>query len=150
MLFSLPFGPSRPAGMTGFANDNSSPGLGSAPKGTSGLALACEWDAAGQPVAVIRPVLANGECGAMLHAARDGTDIVALWRRFGQAMDLPLFVVSAEGQLEAFGATSGGESQPRRGGSPLTGRRTRFARKRQMPMAQPDRRIRHGATAPAR
>ena len=65
--------------------------------------------------------------------ARDGTDIIALWRRFGQVMNLPLFAVSAEGQLEAFVMAPGGASYPRRGGSPLSGRRTRFARKRRVP-----------------
>ncbi len=60
MQFSLPFDHSRPGTMAGFANDNSSPGLGSAPKGTAGLALSCEMAGEGQPIAVIRPVLADG------------------------------------------------------------------------------------------
>ncbi|MCU0818967.1 MAG: DUF6101 family protein [Beijerinckiaceae bacterium] len=121
--------------MIGFANDNTLPGLGSAPKGTAGLALSCEQDAEGAAIAVIRPVLASGILGAPLHVARDGTDIIALWRRFGQMMNLPLFALSADGQLEAFGFTPGEVTHPRRGGSPLSGRRTRFARRRQMPVA---------------
>lgn len=139
MRFSLPFDSSRPAVTAAFANDNASPGLGTAPKGTAGLALSCETDAEGLPIAVIRPVLAQGALGSPLYTARDGTDIIALWRRFGQVMNLPLFAVSAEGQLEAFVMAPGGTSYPRRGGSPLSGRRTRFARKRRVPLrpAQP-------------
>ena len=137
MQFSLPFEQSRLAEMAGFANDNTSPGLGSAPKGTAGLALSCETDPAGQPIGVIRPVLVSGELGAPLHIAYDGTDIIALWRRFGQMMNLPLYAISADGQLEAFQLAPGEKSHPRRGGSPLSGRRTRFARKRQMPVCPP-------------
>jgi hypothetical protein len=137
MQFSLPFEESRLAEMAGFANDNSAPGLGSAPKGTAGLALSCETDPAGQPIGVIRPVLESGMLGAPLYIAYDGTDIIALWRRFGQMMNLPLYAISADGQLEAFQFASGATSHPRRGGSPLSGRRTRFARKRQMPVCPP-------------
>ncbi len=134
MQFSLPNELARPD-MAGFANDNTSPGLGTAPKGTAGLALSCEQDSQGAAIAVIRPVLASGTLGSPLHVARDGTDVIALWRRFGQMMNLPLFAVSAEGQLEAFSFAPGEITHPRRGGSPLSGRRTRFARKRKMPVS---------------
>ncbi len=134
MQISLPNELARPS-MAGFANDNTSPGLGTAPKGTAGLALSCEQDSEGAAIAVIRPVLASGMLGSPLYMARDGSDIIAIWRRFGQVMNLPLFVVSAEGQLEAFGFSPGEITHPRRGGSPLSGRRTRFARKRKMPVS---------------
>lgn len=137
MFFSLPIEQVCPVGMAGFANDNLAPGLGTAPKGTAGLALSCEMDADGMAIATIRPVLANGDLGMPLHIARDGTDVIALWRAFGQMMNLPLFAVSAEGQLEAFAHALGSVSFPRRGGSPLSGRRTRFARKRKMPVYVP-------------
>ncbi len=123
-----------PAGSAGFANDNSAPGYGSAPKGMAGLALSCEADAAGLPIAAIRPVMVDGSLGASLHVAQDGSDIIAIWRAFGQAMNLPLFAVGADGELEVFSMPMSVESYSRRGGSALTGRRTRFARKRQVPI----------------
>lgn len=123
----------NPVGFAGFANDNSAPGYGSAPKGTAGLALSCEMDGAGRPIATIRPVMVDGSLGTSLHVAQDGTDIIAIWRAFGQAMNLPLFAIGSDGELEVFSMPLNIESHARRGGSPLSGRRTRFARKRQMP-----------------
>lgn len=134
MHSDLPNLVSYPAGFAGFANDNATPGYGSAPKGMAGLALSCEVDAASQPIAVIRPVMADGSLGQSLHVAQDGTDIIAIWRAFGQSLNLPLFAVSADGSLEIFSMPMSVTGYPRRGGSPLSGRRTRFARKRQMPM----------------
>ncbi len=63
-------------------------------------------------------------------------------------MNLPLFVVTAEGQLDAFSATMGETSYPRRGGSPLSARRTRFARRRQVPLIQPQ--TAHPGASPGR
>lgn len=123
----------NPVGFAGFANDNSAPGYGSAPKGMAGLALSCEMDEAGLPIAAIRPVMVDGSLGASLHVAQDGTDIIAVWRAFGQAMNLPLFAIGSDGELEVFSMPMSITGYARRGGSPLSGRRTRFARKRQMP-----------------
>jgi hypothetical protein len=131
---NLPNLVSRPAGSAGFANDNSAPGFGSAPKGMAGLALSCEMDASGNPIAAIRPVMVDGTLGQSLHVATDGTDIIAIWRAFGQSMNLPLFAVAADGSLEVLAMPMNAACYPRRSGSPLSGRRTRFARKRQMPL----------------
>jgi hypothetical protein len=131
---NLPNRVTQPAGLAGFANDNSAPGYGSAPKGMAGLALSCETDASGHPIAAIRPVMADGTLGLSLHVAEDGTDIIAIWRAFGQSMNLPLFAVGPDGSLEIFAMPMKGVAYPRRGGSPLSGRRTRFARKRQTPL----------------
>lgn len=118
-----------------FANDNRAPGRGSAPIGTAGLALCCESDAAGAPFATIRPVFLDGTLGEPLLGLRDGSDIIALWRGLGQQMRLPLFAQLPDGTLEAFGLSTGGPAHARRGGSPLSGRRPRFARKRAVPLA---------------
>lgn len=134
MHINLPNLIAHPAGSAGFANDNAAPGFGSAPKGMAGLALSCETDASGNPIAVIRPVMLDGSLGNSLHVATDGTDIIAIWRAFGQSLNLPLFAVAADGSLEVFAMPMNAAASPRRGGSPLSGRRTRFARKRQAPL----------------
>ncbi|MBN8532945.1 MAG: hypothetical protein J0L51_02530 [Rhizobiales bacterium] len=134
MHSNLPNRVTQPAGFAGFANDNSAPGYGSAPKGMAGLALSCETDASGHPIAAIRPVMVDGTLGQSLHVAEDGTDIIAIWRAFGQSMNLPLFAVASDGSLEVFAMPMSGVAYPRRGGSPLSNRRTRFARKRQIPL----------------
>ncbi|MGL5446143.1 MAG: DUF6101 family protein [Rhabdaerophilum sp.] len=134
MQIELPIHVSHPASSAAFANDNAAPGYGSAPKGMAGLALSCERDTAGQPIAAIRPVMADGSLGQSLHVAQDGTDIIAIWRAFGQSLNLPLFAVAADGSLEVFAMPMNAVGFPRRGGSPLSSRRTRFARKRQKPL----------------
>jgi hypothetical protein len=134
MHSNLPNRVTHPAGFAGFANDNSAPGYGSAPKGMAGLALSCETNASGEPIAAIRPVMADGSLGQSLHVAQDGTDIIAIWRAFGQSMNLPLFAVGPDGSLEVFAMPMSAVAYPRRGGSPLSNRRTRFARKRQAPL----------------
>jgi hypothetical protein len=134
MHFDLPFLVARPAGQAGFANDNDAPGIGSAPKGTAGIALCCETDTGGEPVACLRPVFGDETLGEPLHVAREGTDIIAIWRAFGRALNLPLFALSPDGALEIFSLPAGSRSYPRRGGSALTGRRTRISRRRQPPL----------------
>jgi hypothetical protein len=141
MHCDLPNHVSQPALCACFANDNAAPGFGSAPKGMAGLALSCETDAGGTPIAAIRPVMVDGSLGASLHVAEDGTDIIAIWRAFGQSLNLPLFAVTPDGGLEVFAMPMSIVGYPRRGGSPLKDRRTRFARKRQMPISAFESRI---------
>lgn len=134
MHCDLPFLTARPAGPAGFANDNQSPGPGALPKGAAGIALCCETGAGGQPVAALRPVFPDGTLGAALHVAADDGDIIAIWRGFGRVLNLPLFVQSPDGVLEGVSVPPGEQSFMRRGGSALSGRRTRFARRRQQPL----------------
>lgn len=125
----------NPPGSAHFANDNRAPGRGTAPTGTSGLALACVTNSRGEKLAQVCPVFEDGTLGAPLYIARDGVDIIALWRRLGEEMRLPLFVRTPEGTLETVSAPFGQSPIARRGGSPLSGRRSRAASRRQVPLA---------------
>ncbi|CAN1501520.1 hypothetical protein MCEMSEM23_00503 [Rhabdaerophilaceae bacterium] len=124
----------RPPAGAGFANDNCAPGCSATPAGTAGLALCCETNSNGLALASIRPVFLDGALGDALIATRDSSDIIALWRRLGENLRLPLFVQSTNGELGSFGSGLARTSCPRRGGSALTGRRPRFARKRAVPL----------------
>lgn len=128
------FSTSLPPGPVGFANDNRSPGRGTVPAGTLGLALACLTNSRGEKLAQVCPVFEDGSLGAPLYITRDGVDIIALWRRLGEEMRLPLFVKTPEGVLEAVTAPFGQSPFARRGGSPLNGRRSRAASRRQVPL----------------
>jgi hypothetical protein len=63
---------------------------------------------------------------------KDDYDVIADWRFIGTHLNLPLFSMSPSGSLKIF---SGHQANPhliRRFGSPLSGRRTRFAARRKM------------------
>jgi hypothetical protein len=62
----------------------------------------------------------------------DDYDVIADWRFIAARLNLPLFSMSPTGSLKIF---SGHQANPhliRRFGSPLSGRRTRFAARRKM------------------
>jgi Family of unknown function (DUF6101) len=93
-------------------------------------------------------IAASGACEvALLHVdpaldlvlARtpDDSEVIALWRRYGRTIGLPLLVEDADGRLATVEERSGSESHARRGGSPLKGRRPRFLARRAVGAAAP-------------
>lgn len=105
-----------------------------------------------QPISSYRGVTVTVEGGAgeplfrliLEHEEREhsvplasGSDIATIareWQAWAKALSLPLIAVDAEGcvhaELNALGVVLAEHPFPRRRGSPLVGRRSRFARKR--------------------
>ncbi len=64
-------------------------------------------------------------------------DVIADWRFIGKKLNLPLLSLSGEGYLETFSEYRLNQNVPRRFGSPLSGRRTRFSCRRKMGEMKP-------------
>lgn len=99
-----------------------------------GVAVVIERSPAAAPA--FRLELSHGEPALTvpLASGRSVEAISRLWRGWGRALRLPLLVVGADGETHAaltpLGALFAETPSPRRRGSPLVGRRTRFARRR--------------------
>jgi hypothetical protein len=65
----------------------------------------------------------------MLHDTADDSDVIALWRAYGERLSLPLLVEDAEGRLQPVERLAG--HGVRRQGSAVRGRRPRFLVRRQ-------------------
>lgn len=66
----------------------------------------------------------------VLARAPDDRDVIALWRRYGRMVGLPLLVEDMQGRLHAVPDAPEGVSSERRYGSPLKARRPRFLARR--------------------
>jgi hypothetical protein len=66
----------------------------------------------------------------------DDTDVIALWRNYGQKLSLPLLVEDASGRLQPVEDGRHRGPFPRRHGSPLKNRRPRFLARRKTGLAQ--------------
>jgi Family of unknown function (DUF6101) len=64
----------------------------------------------------------------------DDYDVIADWRFIAARLNLPLFSMSPTGALKVFSGHQANPHLTRRFGSPLSGRRTRFAGRRKMGM----------------
>ncbi|GAB5373992.1 MAG: hypothetical protein AcusKO_04540 [Acuticoccus sp.] len=114
--------------------------------------VSAEEGAATYPVATYRGVAVRVEHGAGEPVFRltlehedpalsvllaEGSDIASVagkWQAWGKALSLPLIAVEADGTVQAelntIGVVLAERPSPRRRGSPLVGRRSRFARTR--------------------
>jgi hypothetical protein len=68
----------------------------------------------------------------VLTRTADDTDVIALWRSYGQKLSLPLLVEDAEGRLQPMEGHVQVGPFSRRHGSPLKNRRPRFLARRKM------------------
>ena len=117
-----------------FQNDNAAPHCGALPVGARVLVLSQAMDTADQPILMIRILLDDGSFMPALYVARDSFEVIALWKGFGRDLNLPLGMLDESGAIIAVSHAPGEQSYARRGGSPLTHRRTRTASKRQVPL----------------
>jgi hypothetical protein len=67
----------------------------------------------------------------------DDYEVIADWRFIGARLNLPLFSMSPKGSLKIFSGHQANPYLTRRFGSPLSGRRTRFAGRRKMGLSHP-------------
>lgn len=133
MLGDLPFRAVDPASFGGFSNDNLRPASEAVPAGAAGLVLCCERDRSDRPIATIRPLLKDGSLGEPLQVEPDDSEIIALWRGLGRAINRPLFVLGRDGQIVSLATGRVSFHPARRSGSALKRRRTRFSRRRMTP-----------------
>ncbi len=77
-------------------------------------------------------ILARADHEPALVVARyeDDGDVIAEWRFIGARLNLPLFLMNESGTLERYEPTHANPTRTRRLGSPLSGRRPRFLRRR--------------------
>jgi hypothetical protein len=66
----------------------------------------------------------------VLTRTADDTDVIALWRSYGQKLTLPLLVEDAQGRLQPMEGYAQTGPFSRRHGSPLKNRRPRFLAQR--------------------
>jgi hypothetical protein len=115
------------------ANDNLAPAA-PAPGEAVGLVLAMLTGPGDEPFAALQLLDQRGERTNSLLLAYDDLDLIALWRGLGRDLGLPLYLFDAENGLQQVTARPGETSYPRRSGSPLSGRRTRTAQRRMVPL----------------
>lgn len=127
--FMLSGSDARPAFV---ANDNVLPAN---PDKTIGLVLALLHDPAGAPYAALQLLGQSGRRTNSLLLAHDDSDLIALWRGLGRDLGLPLYLYDRQNGLQQATRGLGQTSHARRGGSPLSDRRTRTARRRQPALA---------------
>ncbi|MCZ8182340.1 MAG: hypothetical protein O9322_05160 [Beijerinckiaceae bacterium] len=117
------------------ANDNLAPAA-PAPGEAIGLVLALLHGPGNEPHAALQMLDRHGDRTNSLLLAHDDPDLIALWRGLGRDLGLPLYLFDEEHGLNQVTRRPGDVSYPRRAGSPLSGRRTRTAQKRQMPLSR--------------
>jgi hypothetical protein len=117
------------------ANDNVAPAA-PAPGEAMGLVLALLLGPGDEPYAALQILATTGERTNSLLLAYDDHDLIALWRGLGRDLGLPLYLFDAENGLQQVTRRLGEVSYARRNGSPLTGRRTRTAHRRQVPLVR--------------
>ncbi|MCZ8375986.1 MAG: hypothetical protein O9342_11460 [Beijerinckiaceae bacterium] len=117
------------------ANDNLAPAA-PAPGEAIGLVLALLHGHGSEPYAALQMLDRHGERSNSLLLAHDDPDLIALWRGLGRDLGLPLYLFDEENGLYQVTRRPGDSSYPRRAGSPLSGRRTRTAQRRQMPLSR--------------
>lgn len=127
--FMLPGPEARPAFV---ANDNLPPSTTGKPVG---LVLALLHSPTGEPYAALQLLGARGDRTNSLLLAHDDEDLIALWRGLGRDLGLPLYLYDRDKGLQQATRAPGELSHCRRSGSPLSGRRTRTARRRLAPLA---------------
>lgn len=115
------------------ANDNLAPAA-PAPGEAIGLVLAMLTGPGNEPFAALQLMDQRGERTNSLLLAYDDLDLIALWRGLGRDLGLPLYLFDSENGLQQVTTRPGDVSYPRRAGSPLSGRRTRTAQRRQIPL----------------
>lgn len=116
-----------------YANDNRAR-FSASLAGACGVVLAAEPDPDGMTLVTIRLLIADGTLSDPLHATPDPGDVIALWRGFGRELNLPLYLRDGSGVMTPVTPLAGEFVYARRYGSALTGRRSRFLTRRQVPM----------------
>ncbi|WP_018700439.1 DUF6101 family protein [Amorphus coralli] len=99
-----------------------------------GVAVSAHHDAAAGPTFRLTLCHPDPSLSVPLASGTCTTEIGAAWRAWGQALERPLLVLDQTGgvsaRLDQLGAVFAEKPSPRRKGSALVGRRSRFARRR--------------------
>ena len=98
-----------------------------------GVALSVAGEAAGEPLHKLELLHHDPDLTIPLIEAADVMEIAVEWAAWAQSLSLPRLVERTPGKLEAVEeAGAGALPAPRRRGSAVAKRRTRFARRRKM------------------
>ncbi|RAI03676.1 hypothetical protein DLJ53_04115 [Acuticoccus sediminis] len=88
----------------------------------------------GEPVFNLTLVHENPRLSIPLSTSTEAADVAREWQAWGKALNLPLLAVNEDGSVHAeltpLGVVLAERPSPRRRGSPLVGRRSRYARQR--------------------
>lgn len=91
-------------------------------------------EADGAPLYELTLLHADPAQSVTLSASCEAAAVAREWREWGEALRLPLIAMRADGSVEAelrpLGPITAERPSPRRSGSPLVGRRSRFGRRR--------------------
>lgn len=117
-----------------YANDNRAR-PSDAVSDVRGVVLAAEIGRNGTALVTIRVLTMDGSLSEPLHVTHEPWDVIALWRGFGRAHNLPLYLRDASGVMTPISPLAGEFAFAHRYGSALSNRRPRFLARRQMPLA---------------
>jgi hypothetical protein len=91
-----------------------------------------EGEGEGEALHTIELLHRDPDLSVPLFEARDVTKVAGEWNAWAQSLSLPRLLEGAEGQLESFEPAAAISPAPRRRGSAVAKRRTRFSRRRRM------------------
>jgi hypothetical protein len=101
--------------------------------GATGVALRCIPGPDGRPVFQVALMGTAAELGVVFEAP-DDSEVIAVWRRAGSCLGLPLLIVGMDGGLGVvspqLGLTALGPTRPRRRNATLSKRRPRMMMRR--------------------
>lgn len=135
----------RPADGAGAVGGGGAPTKVTPMRTFRGLAVTVEPTAGGAPRFRLELLHAEHDRSVPLAAGRCAEAISREWKAWGRALSLPLIAVGRDGVVHAalrpLGALTAETPLPRRKGSPLVGRRSRFSRRRRRTLAAGEARI---------
>jgi hypothetical protein len=96
------------------------------------LSVASSGEGEGEALHRIELLHRDPDLSVPLFEARDVTEVAGEWNAWAQSLSLPRLLEGAEGQLESVDPAAAVSPAPRRRGSAVAKRRTRFSRRRRM------------------